>query len=97
MTSVQPHPDEREILRLTYVGYDGAEFDLLDKTGERLHVVRVNVGAGQSWRKAVRFPELDTAATASTGDDRLDQEIRERAAEELVRFDAATSALRAAA
>ena len=86
----------RRTARLTRVDLDGVEFDLFEN-GERLRAVRVDVGNGTTWRRAVRFPALRCADGESTGDDELDWEIRERAAEELVRLEAATAALTAAA
>lgn len=101
MTTVPPHNRNRKHLRLTYIGFDGVGFDLLDESGERLRTVRAEVGSGASWRRAVIFPDgLRSAESLSTGNDRLDREIRERAADELVRLEAATAAsaaLRAAA
>lgn len=76
-------------LRLRYVGFDSVEFDLTDDEGRRLRAVVVRVGSGPSWYDAVRFPTVGNDATASTGDTQLDQEIREAAAAELTRLDAA--------
>jgi hypothetical protein len=76
-------------LLVRYVGYDAVEFDLTDDEGRRLRTVVVHVGSGPSWYDAVRFPTVKGDATASTGDPKLDQEIREAAAAELVRLDAA--------
>ena len=98
MTTVLPPNDERKTLRLTYVGFDGVEFDLYE--GDDFHParhVRVNVGSGTSVRQAIRFPDMRSEASASTGDEDLDREIRDRAAEELARLEGASAALRAAA
>lgn len=78
-------------LRLMSVGFDRVELELDSPDGRRLVVARV--GSGRSWREAVRFPCLGTDGSETTGDEALDAEIRERAAEELVRLDAATIAL----
>jgi hypothetical protein len=78
-------------LRLTHVSFSRVEFTLLRDDGSSRPVV-VKVGAGQSWRRAVRFPTIGTDATESTGDERVDEAIRERAAEELVRFAARRAA-----
>jgi hypothetical protein len=76
-------------LLVRYVGFDAVEFDLTNDDGRRLRAVTVRVGSGPSWYDAVRFPTVGSDATASTGDAKLDQEIREMAAAELTRLDAA--------
>jgi hypothetical protein len=76
-------------LLVRYVGFDSVEFDLVDEGGGRLRAVVVRVGSGPSWYEAVRFPTVGSDATASTDDAKLDQEIREAAAAELIRLDAA--------
>jgi hypothetical protein len=90
-----PHVESRKLL-LTRIDFGGVEFDLVEN-GQRVRPVRVSVESGPSWRKSVRFPEVHGASTASTGDKELDRAIRERAAEELVRLEAATTVLGAAA
>jgi hypothetical protein len=82
-------------LRLRSVSFDRVEFELARMTDsgdlERRLVV-VLVGAGTTWLDAVWFPATaigGSDATATTGDDALDRTIRERAAEELVRLEAA--------
>jgi hypothetical protein len=77
-------------LLVRYVGFDGVEFDLTDDEGRRMRAVVVRVGSGPSWYDAVRFPTVASDTTASTGDAKLDQEIREAAAAELIRLDAAS-------
>lgn len=47
------------------------------------------VGAGRNWFEATRFPNEATDEGATTGDEGLDRNVRERAAEELIRLDAA--------
>jgi hypothetical protein len=76
-------------LRLTHVSFEGVEFVLVDKDGNRRPVV-VKVGSGTSWRQAVRFPTVGTDGTASTGNAALDRTICDRAAEELARLEATT-------
>jgi hypothetical protein len=89
---------DRKALRLTHVDFDGVEYDLFDENGKRLRPVRVPVTSGASWRESIRFPAgVYGEAGLSTGDPELDEEIRARAAEEMVRLEAATRALRAAA
>jgi hypothetical protein len=77
------------MLRLTHVDFTLVEFALVDDAGSVLRPVVVHVGSGTDWRHAVRFPTMHTAGTESTGDLALDTEVRERAAEELVRLEAA--------
>jgi hypothetical protein len=78
------------ILRLLDVGFGSVEFHVTLADGnERL--VRVEVGAGTDWLRAVRFPNLNTDAGATLGDETLDREVRERASEELVRLEAAVN------
>jgi hypothetical protein len=74
-------------LHLTHLSFDRVEF-VLDRDGERRPVV-VHVGCGGDWRRAVAFPTVGTSGTEATGDDALDTEIRERAAEWLVVLEAA--------
>jgi hypothetical protein len=69
-------------LRLTYISFERVEFELSDS--ERTRPVVVRVGSERSWRRAVRFPTIGSDATETTGDERLDEAIRLRAAEELV-------------
>jgi hypothetical protein len=88
---------DRNTLLLTHVDFGGVEFDLLNENDERVRTVRVNVASGTSWRTAVRFPDFHGEASTSTGDAELDRQICERAAEELVRLEAATVAWRAVA
>jgi hypothetical protein len=75
-------------LRVTHVALDRVEFLLVDEAGHVVRHVAVLVGSGASWRAAVVFPSTASDATASTGDDALDEEVRWRAAEELVRLEA---------
>jgi len=79
-------------LLVRYVGFEGVEFDLAGDDGRRLRAVVVRVGSGPSWYDAVHFPTVGNDATASTGDAKLDQEIREAAAAELIRLEAAVGA-----
>jgi hypothetical protein len=79
-------------LRLRYLTFEVVEFALRDDDGER--VVSVVVGSGQTWAKAVIFPHSRSDSGETTGDADLDAAIRERAAEELVRLQAAVQALR---
>lgn len=53
--------------------------------------VSVEVRTGASWFTAVRFPNLTSEAGESLGSDDLDAQVRERAAEELVRLEAAVN------
>lgn len=77
-------------LRLLSVSFDRVEFHAtLDDGYERL--VSVDVLSGRrEWLSAVLFPGYRDDTTTSLGDDALDREVRERAAEELVRLSAAT-------
>jgi hypothetical protein len=76
-------------LRLRYVGFDRVEFLLLDADGRVERPVVVMVGSGRQWRETVGFPNLVSEAGETTGDPALDRLICDRAAEELVRLDAA--------
>ena len=80
-------------LRLTHVSFDRVEFTLVPDDGSsRLVVVRV--GSGSTWLRSVSFPGISGEGGETTGDDALDAAIRERAAEELVRLEAAVRAAR---
>lgn len=78
-------------LRLRAVSFDSVEFELA--AGEDRRPVVVRVASGCSWRDAVQFPSITSEASETTGDDALDAAICDRAAEELVRLEAATLAL----
>lgn len=53
--------------------------------------VTVCVGSGRDWYSALRFPNIRTDEGATLGDDDLDHKVRVRAAEELVRLEAAVA------
>jgi hypothetical protein len=55
--------------------------------------VSVIVGSGTSWRRACRFPNVASEAGQSLGSDELDDRVRRRSAEELVRLAAAVDAI----
>lgn len=55
--------------------------------------VSVLVGSGSNWYQATRFPHIMEEDGATTGNDALDKQIRERAAEELIRLAAAKEVL----
>lgn len=76
-------------LRLVSVTFSEVRFhlDMCDSTRQ----VAVQVGSGRDWLSAVRFPHLRSDEGASLGDDLLDEEVRARAAEELVRLEAAVN------
>jgi hypothetical protein len=80
------------VLRLTHLSFERVEFVLVDQDGNRVRPVVVKVGSGTSWRQAVHFPTVGTDGTASTGSAALDRTICERAAEELIRLEAARGA-----
>jgi len=82
-------------LRLSAVSFDAVEFELAGDEHSRPVVVRV--ASGCSWRDAVQFPSITSEATETTGDDKLDAAICDRAAEELTRLEAAVLALGARA
>lgn len=63
----------------------------LQRKGETRKVC-VLVGSGRNWYEATRFPHNVNDEGASTGDDVMDREIRQRAAEELIRLAAAKEA-----
>ena len=84
--------------RLTLASLSFALVELwLEREDEAPRLVRVAVGSGPSWSRAVRFPTVASEASATTGDEALDAEIRRRTAEELVRLEAAVSTLRRSA
>lgn len=59
----------------------------------RTRRVAVLVGSGRNWYEATRFPHVLNEEGASSGDDVIDRLIRQRAAEELIRLQAAVEAL----
>jgi hypothetical protein len=80
-------------LRLTYVSPQRVEFALVE-SGVVVRPVLVLVGSGRTWRAAVRFPAVESGATASLGDDALDDDVCWRAAEELARLEGHVRAVR---
>ncbi len=75
-------------LVLESVSFEAVEFvALLPDGAER--PVSVRVASGHGWLKACRFPHGQSDAGASLGDDQEDAAVRRRAAEELVRLEAA--------
>ncbi len=76
-------------LELTYVASDRVDFEAHFADGLRR---RVSVRVGH--RRAVVFPNQDSEAGETLGTDILDQEVRLRAAEELVRLAAAQGVVR---
>jgi hypothetical protein len=78
-------------LTLEHVSFHEVSFTVeLADGSERL--VEVLVGSGSSWPRAVRFPHIGSEAGESLGDSALDDEVRRRAAEELVRLASAVDA-----
>lgn len=78
-------------LRLVAVSFSEVELEVaVDGDWQPISVL---VGAGSSWQTAVRYPHWQNDRGASLGDDRLDAAVRDRAAEELVRLEAAVRAL----
>lgn len=77
-------------LWLTSISFDRVNF--LADFGEWQRPVRVDVGSGTSWLTPVRFPTWSASDGESLGDDELDQQVRERAAEELARLQGAVYA-----
>ncbi len=82
------------ILRLDRLSFAEVRFEAMFCESSRF--VSVHVGSGRDWLAAVRFPNLRSDEGASLGDDDLDNEVLVRAAEELVRLEAAISAARGA-
>ncbi len=99
----QGRPDTNTITRRNDSNGDGAELTLSSLSFSRVEftlereggarVVRVDVLSGPS-RRGISFPSFDSETTRSTGCDELDEAIRRRAGEELVRLEAAARALR---
>ena len=77
-------------LRLLAISFDAVGFEADFGDGYRRDV-HVKVGSGRTWSGAVWFPNLANADGETLGDEGLDQQVRERAAEELVRLEAAAN------
>jgi hypothetical protein len=77
-------------LRLLTLAFDRVEFLAYEDDAGWERLVSVDVRTGTSWHTAVRFPHLRSDTGESLGSDDLDAQVRERAAEELVRLEAAT-------
>lgn len=81
-----PEPD----LRLTLVSLSLIHVELdAHQAGKDTRRISVHVGSGHTARAAVRFPHDWHENGRTLGSDQLDQQVRERAAEELVRLHAA--------
>lgn len=76
-------------LRLLSVDFDAVRF--YATTRDAMRFVTVRVASGSDWYRSVRFPDHMTEEGASLGDDRLDEQVRVRASEELVRLEAAVN------
>jgi hypothetical protein len=76
-------------LRLLSVDFDAVRF--YATTRDAMRFVTVRVESGSDWLRAVRFPDHMTDEGASLGNDRLDEQVRIRASEELVRLEAAVN------
>lgn len=77
-------------LILLAVTFDRLRFAAVRPDGTT-RAVDVLVGSGSDWFQAVRFPNWGTSDGESFEDDELDRQVRQRAAEELVRLEAATA------
>jgi hypothetical protein len=79
-------------LELRHVGFEVVEFAATLPDGSQ-RLVSVVVGSGQTWSKAARFPNIGSEGGESLGEDDLDEQVRRRASEELVRLAAAVGAI----
>jgi hypothetical protein len=79
-------------LELRAVGFDAVEFAATLADGSD-RLVTVLFGSGPSWRRAVRFPNVGSEGGQSLGDEALDDQVRRRASEELLRLAAALRAI----
>jgi hypothetical protein len=70
--------------RVTFLAWQPDEPDRL---------IRVEIGSRTRSHRAVRFPNLGTEGGESLGDEALDEHVRRRATEELVRLRAAVEAM----
>lgn len=78
-------------LELWLVGLNWTHVQFLAiPAGKESRRVSVLVGSGPTPRAAVRYPHDHSESGCTLGDDELDQQVRDRAAEELVRLHAAT-------
>jgi hypothetical protein len=78
-------------LQLLALAFDRVEFLAYDEAGQWERLVSVEVRTGASWVSAVRFPNLACEAGETLGSDEFDEQVRERASEELVRLEAAVA------
>jgi len=81
-------------LELELVHVDFERIDFTARLGETERTVSVSVGSGTCWRRAILFPHPMTYEGSSLGDDDLDEQVRARAAEELIRLAAALDAMK---
>jgi hypothetical protein len=73
--------------RLLALDFDRVEWSLTRPDGSE-RVVVVLVGSGSTWFEAIRFPHDVSEGGCSTGNPLIDDEIRRRSSEELVRLTA---------
>ena len=83
------------LLVLEHVSFGAVEFEAILPDGST-RFVHVCVGSGSSFRQAVRFPNMDNEAGRSLGNDLLDEQVKRRAAEELLRLEASVREVRRA-
>ena len=84
-------PAGRLALRLVSVGFTEVRFVACDSHGY-VREVLVDVGSSRrDWLHAVIFPSCLNASSVTLGDPELDQQVRIRAAKELVRLEAAVN------
>ena len=76
-------------LRLLEVGFDRVRFYAVTRDESRFVTVSFRGGGGADWYRAAAFPHGGTDEGRSLGDPNLDEEVRRRASEELVRLEAA--------
>jgi hypothetical protein len=81
-------------LRLLHVSPSVVRFELIDGRGRVLRPVVAWVGSGPTALAAIVFPSVRSEGCETLGDEQADRRVRERAAEELVRLEAAVEALR---
>jgi len=77
-------------LRLVSVSFAAVEFVATFQDGSDRQVL-VDVKSGRDWLRSVLFPGYTNETSQSLGDDELDRQVRERAAEELTRLEAAVN------
>jgi hypothetical protein len=81
-------------MTIRLLSVDFAEVRFYAVTDDACRFVTVRVNSGLDWLRACAFPHNNTDEGRSLGSDELNEQVRIRASEELVRLEAAVKVVR---